>query len=301
MLWNKPQKPDRPLRDIKNLPNHAQYEFKRSEWYVYFPYSYVVVKDGKKKLVQEHDYIGTLSPDAAEFIPNEKHRLRGFPSWENRPAHLWKNPQKRAEAMAIQAAVQSIKASKASNNASHANVVDAASDVDEQFSVGATALAAAILKSNGIVEDLSAVLDNAEDALDVANLAMHAAITSDKTYEASVESQMQKFIGDGCLSSPRASEFLQRIGQSRSLSTKIAKARSKRVPKGAILAIDGTELASYSKNIELTALGQTKQGTFGTQINVSLLVNAETGDAITYRAYAGNTHDISSLKDLRVL
>ena len=188
MLQNKPQKPARPPREnIKNLPNHAQYEFKRSEWYVYFPYSYVVVKDGKKKLVQERDYIGTLSADGTQFIPNEKHRLRGFPSWENRPAHLWKNPQKRTEAMAIQAAVQSIKASKASNNASHADadVDDAASDINEQLSVGATALAAAILKSNGIVEDLSAVLD----ALDATNLAMHTAITSDKTYEASVESK----------------------------------------------------------------------------------------------------------------
>lgn len=306
MLRNKPQKPARPPREnIKNLPNHAQYEFKRSEWYVYFPYSYVVVKDGKKKLVQERDYIGTLSADGTEFLPNEKHRLRGYPSWENRPAHLWKNPQKRAEAQALQAAVQAIKSTKASSNpaqeAAPETGPETAPDVDEQLSVGATALAAAILKGNGMLEDLSVVLDNPEDALDAANLAMHAAITSDKTYEASVESKMQKFIGDGCLSSPRASEFFQRIGQSHTLSTKMAKARSKRVPQGAILAIDGTELASYSKNIELTALGKTKQATFGTQINVSLLVNAETGDAITYRTYAGNTHDISSLKDLRVL
>lgn len=63
----KTAKQERPNKDeIKGLPAHAQYQFRQGTWYVYFPYCFR--EDGKRK--QERDYIGTLSPDGKEFLPN---------------------------------------------------------------------------------------------------------------------------------------------------------------------------------------------------------------------------------------
>lgn len=63
----KAEKRERPNKDeIKGLPAHAQYQFRQGTWYVYFPYCFR--EDGKRK--QERDYIGTLSPDGKEFLPN---------------------------------------------------------------------------------------------------------------------------------------------------------------------------------------------------------------------------------------
>jgi len=67
------------------------------------------------------------------------------------------------------------------------------------------------------------------------NLAMHSAITTDKTYLADKESTQQKFIGYGCLSSPRASEFFQRIGNEQTLSLKMAKACATHLEDGSPL------------------------------------------------------------------
>jgi len=64
---HKTDKQERPNKDeIKGLPAHAQYQFRQGTWYVYFPYCFR--EDGKRK--QERDYIGTLSPDGKEFLPN---------------------------------------------------------------------------------------------------------------------------------------------------------------------------------------------------------------------------------------
>ena len=98
-------------------------------------------------------------------------------------------------------------------------------DCDQQLSVGATALCASILNANGMLKNVGTVLDNnPELTMACINLAMHSAITTDKTYLADKESTQQKFIGYGCRSSPRASEFFQRIGNEQTLSLKMAKA-----------------------------------------------------------------------------
>ena len=57
------------------------------------------------------------------------------------------------------------------------------------------------------------------------------------TYLADKESTQQKFIGYGCLSSPRASEFFQRIGNEQTLSLKMAKACATHLEDGEFLLI----------------------------------------------------------------
>lgn len=74
-----------------------------------------------------------------------------------------------------------------------------------------------------MLKNVGTVLDNnPELTMACINLAMHSAITTDKTYLADKESTQQKFIGYGCLSSPRASEFFQRIGNEQTLSLRLA-------------------------------------------------------------------------------
>lgn len=287
----KPEKQDRPNKDeIKGLPAHAQYQYRQGTWYVYFPYCFR--EDGKRK--QERDYIGTLSPDGKEFLPN-LYYVQNEPDFEHRPPERWKSPAMR------QRALEKLNANKVESIAPDV-VLDPEIDCDQQLSVGATAICASILYSNGMLENVGVVLDNKPElTMACVNLAMHSAITTDKTYLADKESTQQKFIGYGCLSSPRASEFFQNIGNEQTLSLKMAQACASHLEDGEILALDGTRIDCNSENISLAAVGKRKDGSYGPQINVSLMINVKDGSLICYRAYAGNVSDISTLDDLRKL
>ena len=285
------QESTRPVReDIKGLPPHAQYQKQGKTWYVYFPYCFSI--NGKRE--QERDYIGTLSPDGREFCPN-LYYVQNEPDFEHRPPERWKNPAMR------QRALDKLNANKVESIAADV-VLDPEIDCDQQLSVGATAICASILYSNGMLENVGVVLDNKPElTMACVNLAMHSAITTDKTYLADKESTQQKFIGYGCLSSPRASEFFQNIGNEQTLSLKMAQACASHLKDGEILALDGTRIDCNSENISLAAVGKRKDGSYGPQINVSLMINVKDGSLICYRAYAGNVSDISTLDDLRKL
>ena len=285
----KTDKQERPNKDeIKGLPAHAQYQFRQGTWYVYFPYCFR--EDGKRK--QERDYIGTLSPDGKEFLPN-LYYVQNEPDFDHRPVERWKSPVMR------QRALEKLNANKVETIAPSVSL-DPELDCDQQLSVGATALCASILNANGMLKNVGTVLDNnPELTMACINLAMHSAITTDKTYLADKESTQQKFIGYGCLRSPRASEFFQRIGNEQTLSLKMAKACATHLEDGGILVLDGTRVDCNSENISLAAVGKKKDGSYGPQINVSLVINVKNGSPICYRAYAGNISDISTLDDLR--
>ena len=285
----KTDKQERPNKDeIKGLPAHAQYQFRQGTWYVYFPYCFR--EDGKRK--QERDYIGTLSPDGKEFLPN-LYYVQNEPDFDHRPVERWKSPVMRHRAL------EKLNANKVETIAPSVSL-DPELDCDQQLSVGATALCASILNANGMLKNVGTVLDNnPELTMACINLAMHSAITTDKTYLADKESTQQKFIGYGCLSSPRASEFFQRIGNEQTLSLKMAKACATHLEDGEILALDGTRVDCNSENISLAAIGKKKDGSYGPQINASLVINVKNGSPICYRAYAGNISDISTLDDLR--
>lgn len=285
------QESTRPVReDIKGLPPHAQYQKQGKTWYVYFPYCFSI--NGKRE--QERDYIGTLSPDGREFCPN-LYYVQNEPDFEHRPPERWKNPAMR------QRALDKLNANKVESIAADV-VLDPEIDCDQQLSVGATAICASILYSNGMLENVGVVLDNKPElTMASVNLAMHSAITTDKTYLADKESTQQKFIGYGCLSSPRASEFFQNIGNEQTLSLKMARACASHLEDGEILALDGTRIDCNSENISLAAVGKRKDGSYGPQINVSLMINVKDGSLICYRAYAGNVSDIRTLADLRKL
>ena len=204
-----------------------------------------------------------------------------------------------ARSSAGRAALEKLNANKVETIAPSVSL-DPELDCDQQLSVGATALCASILNANGMLKNVGTVLDNnPELTMACINLAMHSAITTDKTYLADKESTQQKFIGYGCLSSPRASEFFQRIGNEQTLSLKMAKACATHLEDGEILALDGTRVDCNSENISLAAVGKKKDGSYGPQINVSLVINVKNGSPICYRAYAGNISDISTLDDLR--
>ena len=281
----------RPVReDINGLPPHAQYQKQGKTWYVYFPYCFSI--NGKRE--QERDYIGTLSPDGREFRPN-LYYVQNEPDFEHRPPERWKNPAMR------QRALDKLNANKVETIAPDV-VLNPEIDCDQQLSVGATAICASILYTNGMLENVGVVLDNKPELIMACvNLAMHSAITTDKTYLADKESTQQKFIGYGCLSSPRASEFFQNIGNEQTLSLKMAKACASHLEDGEILALDGTRIDCNSENISLAAVGKRKDGSYGPQINVSLMINVKDGSLICYRAYAGNVSDISTQDDLRKL
>ncbi len=285
------QESTRPVReDIKGLPLHAQYQKQGKTWYVYFPYCFSI--NGKRD--QERDYIGTLSPDGREFRPN-LYYVQNEPDFEHRPPERWKNPIMR------QRALEKLNANKVESIAPDV-VLDPEIDCDQQLSVGATAICASILYSNGMLENVGVVLDNKPElTMACVNLAMHSAITTDKPYLADKESTQQKFIGYGCLSSPRASEFFQNIGNEQTLSLKMAQACASHLKDGEILALDGTRIDCNSENISLAAVGKRKDGSYGPQINVSLTINVKDGSLICYRAYAGNVSDISTQDDLRKL
>lgn len=277
--------------EILGLPAHAQIQKLKGEWYVFFAYCFRL--DGKR--YQERDYIGTISPDGREFRPN-LYYVQHEPRFENRPVDRWRHPVMRERAQEKLRDRYEVEALQPGAD------LDVQPQPDQQLSVGATVLASAILEKTGMIEDLHKTLNgDLHDTVNCANLAIHAAITSDKTYQAEGESELQKFIGKGCPSSPRASEFFQKIGTDLTLSGKMARARAEHMKEGQLCALDGTRLNSDSKNISSSAIGQRKDKTFGSQINLSLLLNVDTGEPICYRYYGGNINDGSTLDDFRQL
>ena len=131
---HKTDKQERPNKDeIKGLPAHAQYQFRQGTWYVYFPYCFR--EDGKRK--QERDYIGTLSPDGKEFLPN-LYYVQNEPDFDHRPVERWKSPVMRHRAL------EKLNANKVETIAPSVSL-DPELDCDQQLSVGATALCASIL------------------------------------------------------------------------------------------------------------------------------------------------------------
>lgn len=314
------KKPARPAKDkIENFPPHAQFEWKGGRWYVYFPYTYMGHVNGVRKQVQDRDYIGFISTDEKCFEPNETYVLLGSYKWEERPSKYWKDPKKRKKAEEREQERERIK--KALSEGSTDDTCSNEPKVEEssgatkelpidntfeesnaQLSVGATAVAAAVLEKNGMIDDLISVLHNPKDAIHVCNLAIHAAITAKATYQASIESMHQKFIGDGgCLCSSGASNLFKMLGSNSTLPVELGKARLQRVAVGSVLALDGTEIPSSSKNIEYVKLGKKKTEGYGDQVNLSLLVDAATGAAITYRPYGGNVIDMSTIPDLSAM
>ena len=71
--------------------------------------------------------------------------------------------------------------------------------------------------------------------------------------------------------------------------------------EGEIVALDSTRIDCNSNNIDLAAVGKRKDGTYGPQVSVSLLINVDNGGLICYRAHAGNVSDLSTLDDLRTM
>ena len=271
--------------DIKGLPDKAAIQTVRGKTYVFFAYCYNL--DGKR--FQERDYIGTVNANL-EFVPNDYY-IDHQPVRDKRPLRNWTNPKK--------AEIERAKAEAANASRSSRKSQPAETEPFER-SAGATAVAVKILQETGLAKDVLDVLDgNAAEAIACLNIGMHAALTGRPTYLASEESYVQKFIGSGCPDSQRASELHARLGRRDSLDMAIAKKRCARLGEDELLALDGTRLDCESDNIELSAQGKRKNGTYGRQINFSVLFNATRGEALSYRAYAGNFNDVCTLDDFR--
>lgn len=154
---------------MKGLPAHAQFQCRGGTWYVYFPYCFR--ENGVRK--QERDYIGTLSDDGLEFKPT-LYYVQHEPTFENRPPERWKNPTMR------QRALEKLGRKKAEKALQPGADLDPETETDQQHSVGATSLAAAILYRLGIVRNVASVLGgDAADVMTSLNLAMQSALTTD--------------------------------------------------------------------------------------------------------------------------
>ena len=281
--------------DVIGLPEGARIQFnpksKSQTITVFFPFYF---RDEKGKPACERDYIGTVVD--GKFAPNAYYLLN-CPVKGVRPPERWKNAVQREKAM--KAAEQ--KSIEQTSSDWHQLEIQSDEDITKQ--VGASALCARILYDEKLVEDVARTLNyDVSDTMHALNLAMHMALTSKASYLAKAESETCKFIGSGCLSSQRISEFLVRIGSSLQLSTRIGKFRTQRMTKdGDLLAVDGTFIDSNSRKISAAAQGKRKDGTYGPQINFALVSNASTGVPLGYRWYSGDTHDVTTLDDFREL
>jgi len=273
------------LKQIKGLPRRARAQSIRGKIYVYYSYCYRI--SGKRK--HERDYIGTVIDN--EFRPN-LYYLQNHPVYEKRPLDRWTDPEKRTAVESFQKEEEKLEKSRPD--------FDLDSKEDFSLCVGATALVTAILYKGFMVVDVSKVLKfNFKQIIGSLNLAIHAAITALPTYLAKSESDIEKFIANLMPSSQRASELLNDIGIM-DLSKEISKLRIDRFgKKNQIYSLDGTCIPSYSKNISGVALGKQKDGTYGKQINISFLLNNELGEVLSYRQFAGNNSELTTLVDFQ--
>lgn len=296
--------------EISGLPEGAAVQENKAAKteYVYFGYNF---RTPEGKIKQERDYLGTVEDGV--FVPNLYYKTFHPVKYPRDPSR-WKDKDRRARAekealeaqqiqqVAAEKAVAEQKAAEEKQKADSGKYHDFSLPVNGGRCVGLTAVAIAFLYENRMIEDLLRfVFKDVDDVINVVNLAVFYAATAKATYLADAESKVQQFIGSGCLSSPRASEFFERIGINLDLSIKITAARIRRLEPGALLAFDGTRIDCYSQQIGLAAVGKTKDGLFDSQINFSMLVDAKEGSPVGYRTFAGNINDLSTMSDFRTI
>ena len=285
-------------QEIKGLPEGARIQTVRGKRYVFFSYSFS--SNGKRK--QERDYIGTVSDDNV-FQPNYYYTSM-HPVRSRRSADRWRDETKRAKVQRQLDEEKRVREQAAKTEREERNKYgDFALPAEGARCVGLTALVIAMLYQSQMVRDVCvSIFGGKVDAtVKLINLVVHLVISSDPTYLASNESRLQCFIGGGCLTSPRASEFFAAVGANLSCSEKICKARAKRLAEGSILVLDGTRINCDSEHIVVSAIGKDKQETYCSQINFSMLANASDGQLVGYRYYAGNINDVSTLSDMRAI
>ena len=62
----------------------------------------------------------------------------------------------------------------------------------------------------------------------------------------------------------------------------MAKSCAAQMEEGEIVALDSTRIDYNSNNIDLAAVGKRKDGTYGPQVSVSLLINVDNGGLICF-------------------
>lgn len=296
--------------EIAGLPEGAAVQGKDDAptRYAYFGYNF---RTAEGKLKQERDYLGIVKNNV--FIPNLYYETFHPVKYPRDPSR-WKDRDRRARAEKEALEAQQVQQAAAEKAAAEQKATEEKQKADSEkyhdFNlpvnggrcVGLTAVAIAFLYKNSMIEYLQRfVLKDVDDVINVVNLAVFYAATAKATYLAEAESKVQQFVGSGCLSSPRTSEFFERIGINLDLSTKITAARIRHLKPGSLLAFDGTRIDCHSQQIGLAAVGKTKDGLFDSQINFSMLVDAKEGSPVGYRTFAGNINDLSTMSDFRTI
>lgn len=280
--------------DIVGLPEGALIQSNGGRRYVYFGYNF---RSGRKR-TQERDYIGVVDENNT-FVPNLFYRTQ-HPVAHHRAPDRWKDERRREQAMQQAQEEQAERERyEALKQLSKQRYHDFDIPADGARSVGMTALFVALMYQTHLIQDVCrAVFDgDVKATINVINLAIHSLVCSEASYLARNDSKLMGFIGRGCLSSPRISEFFARHGSDLNLSHKISCARTARLGENALLALDGTRIDSYSKAI-VAKVGKDKDGHYSRQINFAILVDTESGLPIGYRYYPGNIPDVSTLQDL---
>jgi len=277
-------------QDVKDLPEGARLQtYKKSKVVsVFFPYHF---RDNDGKAKTERDYIGSVKN--GKFVPNLFY-IQTNPTKAHRDPKLWKNPTRRKKALG------QLREEERFLESTDWHELELTANDDITRQIGATALCTQILYEEHLVDDVARTLDyNVEATMHALNLGLHLALTSKASYLAASESETCKFIGYGCQSSQRISEYFSKIGGSLQLSARLMRHRlNSMTQKGDLVAIDGSYLDSNSKKISIAAIGKRKNQTYGPQVNFSLVSNATTGVPLGYRCYSGDTHDAKTLEDM---
>ena len=278
---------------VKGLPEGSSVQVIKGVPYVYFRYQW---KDSTGKVKYARDYLGTVEDN--QFIPNDYY-LRLRPTKNQRPQERWSQAQRKQMAVS---AISNDRSEQGNTDKQQADCVKPEGEIQTK-SIGVTALAAAILDTNGMIDDaLDMFGGDVNTVTQLLNIAMGAAITAKPTYLSADESRVQLFFGNQlCPTSPRASELHQKIGDKLDLSARISKRRIARLGESPLLALDGSRIDCGSKNIIEAVVGRRKNGLYAAQINFSLLVDASTGAPVGYRYFSGTTNDVSTLEDFTTI
>ncbi|MCP4934092.1 MAG: IS1634 family transposase [bacterium] len=98
-------------------------------------------------------------------------------------------------------------------------------------------------------------------------------------------------------SSPALSGLMMQIGEDESLQQAFVRAWINKRGKPHAVVHDITSLSTYSENLDLAELGYNRDGEFLRQINLALVVCAETGYPLAVRLIQGSVPDVKTLKN----
>ncbi|MBQ9275596.1 MAG: transposase [Succinivibrio sp.] len=302
------ERAERPnLEDYPEIPAGAKLQRNKTHWYV-FTVKYSRPK-GSKHSLQERVYHGQIV-DGKYYTNDEYSRFftrngvrRAIPlaeptfdrrrkSCRDKEQERTENTQSTAEAAGTSATSPALVPAEELRAPDFSRMV--------HFRLGGAALVLSAMKKTGLEEDLLEAGFYKETVAVIASLVAFNLCKGDNSfYLYPIWAQGRLLPWGELLDSKQLSDFFIDIGaKQQDKISRLFALRMKRVGESELMSIDSSNIATEAEDIEIAALGKSKDGGYRKQVCLYVVLGHDSRIPVLYRFFAGNIHDSSTMGDI---